>query len=345
MLTKRLQRTLDRNIGRDWTSPTAEPVVRDRLLGSSEVSQCLRHTWAEKHGVTPSHPDQPAGYYARGNNMEGWITQLIRDTFPEYEVEYTDDEQLTLIDPVTKKVCATPDGLMWRKRKLGTHTLVPSSYTQLEVKTVDPRTDFDNLPRPRHVTQFRIAMALMREVMGITPRRGILLYVDASNWRAMEEFVVRPDGGKALRDARKRADKLFSVNDMLQLPAEGAMTQECGVCPYRGSCYRETQSPVTDPAKLDKLEELAEQYRGFKIAQKGDDEKLTAIRTEILELMGWPCKLDTENALRLSSTWVKGRTTLDRAALEAAKLIDLEPFMKTGTGNVRLLVSPTKKDL
>ena len=122
------------------------------------------------------------------------------------------DEQVSLQDE-DRKLSATPDGVI----------AYEDHWEGFECKSIDPRTNKSKLPKPEHVTQFKIAMALLNNHMkpeGVAFSYGWLVYIDASNYDDILEFKVHMDEGILDKYARK-ADRVFRTKSASTLDREG----------------------------------------------------------------------------------------------------------------------------
>ncbi len=79
-----------------------------------------------------------------------------------------------------------------------------------EFKTIDPRTKKSRLPRAKDVAQLEIGMELIDQNIdrpdGVT-LRGVLVYMDASNFFDIEEFQI-PRNKAILNQMAKRSSKI-----------------------------------------------------------------------------------------------------------------------------------------
>lgn len=296
---------------------------RSQFLNSSEADACMRMLWYSKNQPELA-ASQDWGFARRGNNVERYVVESF-DKMNDVAVERVGDLQVSLQDD-KRRLSATPDGVI---------SFDGGPWEGLEIKSIDPRTNTGRLPKPAHITQLRIAMALLNQEAGYNLRSGWLLYVDASNHNRMFEFQIDADD-RILDTYAKRAKKLFGLTKAETIDREGKRTGECKYCPFAETCgVTEARNPLPArrPAGFDKaaaryveLADMEEQIKAEKDSLKED--LRSGLRGAGKLIVG-----DIE--VSLSTT--KGRTSLDKKAVAAAG-INLSPFEKTGAPVERLTV-------
>jgi hypothetical protein len=277
------------------------------------------------------------------HGVEAWIIQALNTVMDDdEEIAYGGEEQRSFNDPSTK-VSATPDGIYVRWDGTDVETC-----SMVEIKSVDPRTNWDKLPMARHVTQVNIACGLVRRLSNmLQPEKTRLIYVDASNYNKQVEYVVEYDGGTALENAENRAKKLFEVKKMDFLPAEGAMGSDCTYCPYKTACGAAGEyvtKPKPKQAVLKDLEEveaevlvLGRQYISAKTTADSAAQMVKELKKELLVLTEGNEVLEVGGEIKIKTTSIAGRRTLQRDKLEEA-YGDLSAFEKVGAPSLRLTV-------
>ena len=170
--------------------------------------------------------------------------------------------------------------------------------------------------------------------------RGLLIYIDASNYDDITQHVIPYDEGILDRMA-KRAKKILNTKDVASLDREGQRSggKECRtMCSFRATCgvTSETASSRKRANRGSNMDTAAIRYMEIK-------DKLDAMKAEQANL-----KEDIKNELparkvtkaivgniEVSLSISKGRASLDRKAVKAAG-IDLSPFETVGLSSERL---------
>src|SRR4029078_7651177 len=101
----------------------------------------------------------------------------------------------------------------------------------LEIKSIDPRTNKNNLPKRAHVLQAQQNMLLVSRCLGIELKRAALIYVDASNLFDQQEFEVLWDADMQ-EELMDRAEDLEVAVAASDLEAEGMMNDGCQYCQH-----------------------------------------------------------------------------------------------------------------
>ena len=108
-----------------------------------------------------------------------------------------------------------------------------------EFKSMDPRTNRDYLPKPEHVVQLQIGMAMLEKFRDEFPEmggdpilHGTLVYIDASNFNDIEEFHVKL-APKILDRIAPRAKRVLNATSAARLPREGVETRNKSECKQR----------------------------------------------------------------------------------------------------------------
>ena len=297
---------------------------RREFLNSSEAGDCIRKIWYSKH--TPeAAAEQDWGYARRGSHGESYVTDSLSAN-NSVELDMVGDNQRSLQDK-KRRLSATPDGVI----KIG-----DGDWEGLEIKTVDPRTNLRNLPKVNHLIQFKIAMALINQETEYTVKQGRLIYMDASNFNAIQEFKIGADNA-ILDSYAKKAAKVFATASADSLDREGkrdggckfcSFTEVCGVSnaasPRNKSSGGASVSAVRYVAIRDQIDALQMEQNGLKEDLKGE----LAMRGTNTLIAG---------DIEVSISQAKGRASLNRQAVAAAG-IDLSPYETVGAPSERLTV-------
>jgi CRISPR/Cas system-associated exonuclease Cas4 (RecB family) len=299
---------------------------RREFLNSSEAGDCIRKIWYSKH--TPeAAEEQDWGYARRGSHGESYVTDSLAAN-NSVSLDMIGKDQVSLQDK-KRRLSATPDGVI---------KIDDGEWEGLEIKTIDPRTNLRNLPKTNHLIQFKIAMALINQETDYTVKQGRLIYMDASNFNAIQEFKIGVDNG-ILDSYAKKAKRVFSAPSADGLDREGKRDGGCKFCSFTEVCG---VSGVLSPRKRTAISGGAPQIAVRYVAIKDEIDALQ------MEQNGLKEDLKGELALRGTDTLIagdievsisraKGRASLNRQAVAAAG-IDLSPYETVGAPSERLTV-------
>jgi hypothetical protein len=317
------------SLKKDWAHD------RTNTVGASEIGQCLRKTWFAKNDQPqdPGYVDR-FGARLRGDLIEQyyWVPAL-RASLPEgVELLFAGDQQKTLVDGY---LSATPDGLLVGPDK---------QCVAVECKSIDPRVDI-RVEKPEHSFQTQVQVGLIRFATHYQPEHAIISYVDASFLDDVREFTV-PFDPNIYAAAQQRARKIMTSDDPLSLPPEGKIAggDECRYCAWASHCAAVTVAGIPKEEKTlganaaAALKDLRDDERYWAEEQDRSTEMHGVAKEKIKEFL-------RENQIRRyigedwSVSWssVKGRASLDTAAMEAAG-IDLRRYQKIGDPSDRLTV-------
>lgn len=218
-----------------WPAHSAEGVVSDNLdrstmLTSSEASNCPRRIWYGKQ--EKSRPLGTWGYAERGHSVEAWVVKRLRWAQSDWAIDYLGDDQRSFVH-TTARLSGTPDGLL-------TKTVDGVVYgVTLEIKSIDPRLNKANLPKAGHVPQtHQNTWLLSCAFPTITMLGSVLVYVDASNFEAIDEFLIDYDP-EVVEEHKLLAKQVFAATTVTDLPALGLYRDECRLCDHRLKCNRD----------------------------------------------------------------------------------------------------------
>lgn len=311
---------------------TADGSVHDRsqTMGASESYACLRRVWFDKHQPVPS---DGWGFFARGHTCEEWLVQQIHRAIPEdWQLLYAGDDQITLREG---RLSSTSDGLL----------VTPDEEIAVELKSLDPRSGFDK-PKPQHIQQMHVQMGMYRLKTSHRPERGLLIYLNASDFSHIVEHWIEFDPGvfDAVRD---RAERVFGATDPSDLPAEGALADECRYCPHHEPCGQAVVSafpsgdgngqalPEEDQIELEELVRERDAV-SFEIEDAKKEKGLLEEQIKLL-LRKHDAKAVKGEDWSVSYSLIAGRKALDSKALEESG-VDLEPFYRQGKPSERLTI-------
>lgn len=297
---------------------------RSKYANASEMDTCIRKQWYGKN-KPKAEEDRGRGYANRGYNIERWAIEcMVAANMP---VRFVLEEQVSLQDK-ERKISATGDGVLdWG-----------DTWEPFDIKSIDPRMNKANLPKPHHVTQLKISMALINDQLkpdGVKMSHGFLYYVDASDYDKIEEFKIELDEG-ILEDRAKRAKKLLTTRNVAGLDREGRTRggkecrTECGFKEICGVVLDGEEATTKKRANRgSSLDASAQQYMDLKtqmVSLKGvQDEVKETIKQELK-------KRDKTNVMVGDISVVlktQTKTSLDKKAM-IADGIDVPSYEKTG---------------
>ena len=203
---------------RDLRGPAAN---RAYTVGASDIGQCARKAFFVKHDGArdPGYVDT-WGAVLRGQIIEQvyWVPAL-RARFGA-NLKFVGDRQRQFKRGF---ISATPDALLINAPR---NILAPLGVPDIdgdcvlfECKSVDPRVKLDS-PKPEHRYQAIVQLGVVRETTEFQPSFCVLVYIDASFWDVVTEFVVAFDSD-VYANAKTRAVKVLTANAASGLPPEG----------------------------------------------------------------------------------------------------------------------------
>jgi len=295
------------------------PHDRSAFLNASEAEFCIRRQWFSKREAPAASQDW--GFARRGSHGELYVIDAMRaaDLPVTHPVTSIADEEL--------RVSCTPDAIL----------AYPDEWILVEIKTIDPRTNIRKLPKHGHHTQLDIGIGLVSKHLkptGVKCSRGIILYMDASNFNTLYQFEVQHDPTVLDRMAAK-SKRIFEVEDPSILDREGKRTDECRLCPYTEACNVVIDAPK--PQKFSNEAPVVIEYDRVQTEIKNLEDRKAELKDEIISMLGAPSIREIEG-ITVKYEQMPGKKTLDKKAAEKAG-IDLSPFYKTGAPFAKLTVS------
>lgn len=302
------------------------PHDRSKYLNASEAENCIRWQWFDKQPKIQGAP-QDWGYARRGQHGEKFVIEALQAA--NVPLLWADDLNHSIRDDELR-IAATPDDVI----------VLEDEWIPLEIKTIDPRTNRRNLPKHNHSTQLDLGIGLISKHLkptGIKCSRGLILYMDASNYHDVVQFEIHHDPSILERMAKK-STKIFRTRSPEALDREGKRTGDCRLCPYKEPCGVVLEDPSSQTGKANRGSKLDAAVTRFM-----DIKKLEAEKSDLSETIKQELKARKLSELDIGDFTVKlevaaGRASLDKKAVEAAG-IDLAPFTKTGKPSERLTVS------
>ena len=211
---------------RPFPSGVAAGDNRTDFINASEAGRCTRWLWYDKHGVA-GETHHPYGVFDRGHAFEHWCTTYLAAGLARAEgrLLYAGAKQRRLMLP-DFRLAGTPDGLIeWRDR----------SETVLEVKSHGTAQNYDSGPSEMHVHQAELNIELFHEATAHQPEDAIIIYGLAEDYGRLTLHRVerRP---AIFVEMLGKAAAAFDADSAAAVTAEGVVTRQCLICPYRSRC-------------------------------------------------------------------------------------------------------------
>src|SRR5262249_22250079 len=211
---------------RPFPSGVAAGDNRTGFLNASEAGRCTRWLWYDKHSIA-GETHHPYGVFDRGHAVEHWCVTYLAAGLARAggRLLYAGAEQRRLTLP-DFRLAGTPDGLIeWKDR----------SETVLEVKSHGTAQNYDSCPAWMHVRQVEQNIELFHEVTTHRPEDGIIIYGPAEDYSRLTLHRVerRP---AIFVEMLGKAAAAFDADSAAAVTAEGVVTKQCVICPYRSRC-------------------------------------------------------------------------------------------------------------
>jgi hypothetical protein len=199
---------------------------RAGFLNASEAGRCTRWLWYDKHGVA-GEQRHPHGVFARGHAQELWVTTYLGAGLARAggRLLYAGAKQKRLMLPEFR-IAGTPDGLIeWPDK----------SESALEIKSHGSAQSYDVGPSEMHVRQTELNIELFHETTPHRPEDAILVYGFAEDYcrMALHRVERRP---AVFIEMIGKAAAAFDADSAAMVTAEGVVTKQCVICPYRARC-------------------------------------------------------------------------------------------------------------
>jgi hypothetical protein len=199
---------------------------RTGFLNASEAGHCTRWLWYSKHG-SAGEAHHPYGVFDRGHAFEHWLTTYLAAGLAQAggRLLYAGTKQKRLMLP-DFRLAGTPDGLIeWQDR----------STTVLEVKSHGAAQNYDVGPSEMHVRQTELNIELFHETTAHRPEDGLIIYGLAEDYSrlALHRIERRP---AVFVEMLGKAANAFDAASATAVTAEGVITKQCVICPYRSRC-------------------------------------------------------------------------------------------------------------
>ncbi|NKB39631.1 MAG: hypothetical protein GKR86_00985 [Ilumatobacter sp.] len=233
----------------EWPTYDGGDLDRSRYVTSSEVWNCALRIYLDKKHPMRGFPDW--GYAERGNIIEEWAMQCAEAAVKEYtgyDLLHTRDKQVSFHHG---RQSGTPDGIL----------RLPDYSAELwEVKSLDPRYNWSNLPKEPHIWQLTQNMDLVSHCMDITVQKGRLIYIDASNLQKRKEYVIAPHEGLMQRMEAKAHFIMDPANSEEDMPTDGIFRGECRLCRHKARCNAAIHADKVETDMLERATNVANSY-------------------------------------------------------------------------------------
>ena len=220
-----------------WPAFDGTMLDRSKFMTSSEAGNCERQIWFDKNEPVTRKPNSHEwGFWERGHNVEAWVVAQLIASAGAVKYTHLGKDQRSFY---SGRQSGTPDGLAY-----------PSGGEwNVEIKSIDPRTNTKNLPKPNNILQCMQNMDLVSECLDTDIMGSKLVYVNASDYTKMYEWTVFPDGdtvsskgvitehtGLTLKDLEAKAHKIFDAKSAEEMKPEGIYNGGCTYCKHTSRC-------------------------------------------------------------------------------------------------------------
>lgn len=300
--------------------------ARKSHMNASEAMSCIRKQWYAKNDAEMDGPED-WGFARRGSHAEKYVVECLR--MANVPLLFAGDEQTKIADDDLQIAC-TPDGLFMNEDG--------ESWTAIEIKSIDPRTNVSNLPRENHVTQVQIAAAMFEkhadefpELQGLPVTGCALLYIDASNFNTLHMFHVRKSA-RILDKLAGRASRLLKATSAARLPREGKEQggRECAtMCQFTRVCGVDKAATSTGQGRAGAAD-AAVQVRSY-VSAKADEAAAKADKDKAAEQLKALMSKDGVSRLEVEGHTVSlsvraGSVSYAKVVKEHCPDVDLEPY-------------------
>lgn len=220
---------------KQWPNFNGGHLDRTAHVTASEVGKCARMVKLDKEAMRENGYDPAAGtkywgkddwgFWERGHTIEAWFVNLLQAGFnrEDYTLMYTGEDQISFTYGVQS---GTPDGVF----------VGETDFYILEVKSIDPRTNTSRLPKLLHRDQVVQNCDLVAEALDLSPAGGLLIYIDASNFKKRHAFMIDYNDDHA--DRLESRAQLIMDTPAEDLKPEGLYnaSNDCEFCRHTAKC-------------------------------------------------------------------------------------------------------------
>jgi hypothetical protein len=272
---------------------------RGDYLNASEAGRCTRWLWYEKHGVA-GEVRHPYGVYDRGHAFEHWLVTYLAAGLASAggRLLYAGAQQKRLTLP-TARLAGTPDGLIeWSD----------PAESVLEVKSHGATYNYDSGPSEMHVRQAELNIELFHETTVHRPDDAIIIYGLAEDYGrlALHRVERRP---AVFIEMLGKAAAAFDAGSAAAATAEGVITKQCVICPYRSHCAAAQAHAIPaagtgglDPAALRDIDRLVAAHQRALEAEEEAARARAEIEGELIARLAGASKIKRNGyAIRLKT--------------------------------------------
>jgi CRISPR/Cas system-associated exonuclease Cas4 (RecB family) len=226
-----------------WPTYDGNTLDRGKFVTSSEIGKCARMV---KYGKV-LEPVEGFGKYGwgfaqRGHSVEAWVVQQLHN-IPGHEFQFGGEKQVSFYDGAQ---AGTPD-----------HVLsVDGDVWVIDYKSIDPRTNISNLPKPEHVSQVIQNMDLVEACLDVDTKGGLLVYINASDFSEIYEYVIdrnSPNVGEHMVYLERRAKSIIEAESPDDLEPEGLYNGQCKTCVFTDHCSAALTNAKQEKANAEKI--------------------------------------------------------------------------------------------
>ena len=247
IVTPLLKRGITLREEKRWPSYNGSFLNRQNFVTASEVGSCERRIWYNKN----SSPilGEFNGMAERGHTAEAWIVEQLKRVLGG-DLQFAGDGQLSFTH---EHLSGTPDGLI---------LLGGDDAIVLEIKCIDPRTNWSKLPKPNHVDQVIQNIYILRNTfLNLNIDRGSIIYIDAADYGKTEEFIIDFDVAhfNKLYNKSKKIISSFKAED---LNPDGIYNGDCQWCDFKSICTGAVKQQERQAKTLSEIQEKAKNVFG-----------------------------------------------------------------------------------
>lgn len=211
-----------------YDDPTVD-LPRQKYVTSSEIGYCERKIWFDKRALrnVPSRGTKviPAnrGVMERGKMAERWIVEALEHADTVVDFLYMGANQRSFYDGLQ---AGTPDGLA---------VLPDQRALVIEIKSIDPRTNTNYLPKPYHRDQITQNIDLLLACTDYDIVGGALIYIDCADYDKRYEHPIKFNTVRA-EELEAKAERILEAKAASDLRPEGMFNDQCRFCDHKVAC-------------------------------------------------------------------------------------------------------------
>lgn len=228
-----------------WPTYDGCELDRSKFITSSEIGSCARSIKYSKQGNRAKL--ERYGFAERGHTAERWVVEQLRHAGAK--VSYEGENQVSFHHGVRS---GTPDGIV---------EFSNGDVALFDIKCVDPRANWNALPRSYNVDQVLQNIDLVEACLDRLIDYGILFYINATDYEDIKEIRVDIDEDKIVA-LRIRAEEIAAYETPEDAPPEGVFNGSCRMCDFRSMCSGAVKADKLMKAKEEKITEVGRNVFG-----------------------------------------------------------------------------------